>query len=508
MNSTTLFWLIALPLALSPVIYFVGRLRFLVYKSAAEIQRTATNNPPGYWTGVIVLLLTWIPLTSAIGQFGAQGALTYKLGLIALRLDGLSLLVTVAALGLGTLVMLYSGPYLSGELGSGKYFTMLAMLVAVMMGLTCSTDLFNMWLWLEALSVLAYLLVAFYREQPASLEAGIKYLVQSAVGSVFILLGVALVLAQTSTLDLGQIRASAHAVPILIAAGGLFVVGFGVKVALAPMHTWLPDAHAQAPSGISAMLSGIVIEVALVALLRVLAALAAVTLSWSTILLIFAVINIAAGNLLALRQTQVKRLLAFSSLSHVGYMLLGLGIGVYSGQAAGLQGGLFHLLTHGMMKGLAFLAAGALLYALHVARGSHSPLTLTDLNGASKRYPVVALTLSIAVLALGGLPPLAGFMSKWQILVAGFQTQNLLIEALIVFAALNSVLSLGYYAPIVSALYRHEPSAAVQQGKPLSIGIYIPLVLLALLVVVLGFWPSLVNGLTEPAAQALLALIK
>ncbi len=118
--------------------------------------------------------------------------------------------------------------------------------------------------------------------------------------------------------------------------------------------------------------------------------------------------------------------------------MIGLGVSVYAGEAAGAQGGLFHMLNHGMMKGLAFLAAGALLYTLHLSRGSHDPLTVDDLAGASKRYPLVAFALSLAVLALGGLPPLAGFMSKWQIFVAGAQTQNVWIIVLVIYAGLTA----------------------------------------------------------------------
>jgi formate hydrogenlyase subunit 3/multisubunit Na+/H+ antiporter MnhD subunit len=335
-----------------------------------------------------------------------------------------------------------------------------------------------------------------------------------------VLLGIALVFSQTGTLNIDQIHVAARALgqaqagqaqgaiaaPTgLLVAGALFMIGFGVKAALVPMHTWLPDAHAQAPSGISAMLSGVVIEAGLVALLRGLAALGAITLSWSTLLLSFGVLNMLLGNLLALRQTQVKRLLAFSSLSHIGYMLLGLGIAVYSGQAAGAEGGFFHLVNHGLMKGLAFLAAGALLYALHIASGSHDPLTIGDLAGAARRYPLPALALSIAVLGLGGLPPLAGFMSKWQIFVAGFQTHNFLIEALVIFAALNSVLSLGYYAPLVNAMYRQEPSGTVKQGRPVPLAMQFPLALLAFAVVVIGVWPALLQWLTGPTGAALLA---
>jgi NADH:ubiquinone oxidoreductase subunit 2 (subunit N) len=163
------------------------------------------------------------------------------------------------------------------------------------------------------------------------------------------------------------------------------------------------------------------------------------------------------------------------------------------------------MLNHGLMKGLAFLAAGALLYTLHIATGDHGPLTVSDLAGASRRYPLAALGLSVAVLGLGGLPPLAGFMSKWQILVAGFATHSPVIDALIVFAALNSVLSLAYYAPLVNAVYRQEPSAAVQRGQPMPFVMGIPLLLMALAVVAVGVWPGLMRWLTGPASEALLA---
>jgi formate hydrogenlyase subunit 3/multisubunit Na+/H+ antiporter MnhD subunit len=252
------------------------------------------------------------------------------------------------------------------------------------------------------------------------------------------------------------------------------------------------------------MLSGVVIEAGLVALLRVLTALAGMTPSWDELLMGFGVLNILVGNLLALRQTTVKRLLAFSSLTHVGYMLLGLGVGFYAGETAGVEGGLFHLLNHGLMKGLAFLAAGALLYVLHTAAGDHAPLTIDDLAGASRRYPVAAVGLSVAVLGLGGLPPLAGFMSKWQILVAGFETHNLVVDALIIFAALNSVLSLAYYAPLVNAVYRQQPSAAVERGQPLPVSMSAPLIAMALAVVAIGVWPGLLRWLTGPASEALL----
>jgi len=270
------------------------------------------------------------------------------------------------------------------------------------------------------------------------------------------------------------------------------------------MHTWLPDAHSQAPSGVSALLSGVVIECGLIAMLRAVGALQEVSAAWGAILLMFGILNMVVGNLMALRQTEVKRLLAYSSVAQVGYMLIGFGIAAAYGLANGAAGGFFHIFNHAVLKGLAFLAAGALLYAIHISRGDHGPLVLDDLNGASKRYPLSALALSIAVLGLGGLPPLSGFVSKWQIFVAGAEVRSTPLLWLVIFAGINSVLSLAYYAPLVNRLYRREPSEAVIAGKPIAAIYALPLLVLTVLAILPGIWPSLLSWLTDPAAASLL----
>ncbi len=495
MNYPVFIWMIPLLLIASPLVYLVGRIESRLVSTGKKIRLAP-------YLALVPLLAAWVIYGLAIQSFSLSGATTFLFEAIWLQVDGISLLLAAVVLGLGTLVVLYSIPYMAGEPGEEKYYAMLLAMLGVMIGLGCTRDLFNLWVWFEAMAVSSYLLVAFYRNQPESLESGIKYLVQSATGSVLVLLGIGLVLSQTGTLDLVKISESAQPTPLLAAAGVLFLVGFGVKIALVPLHTWLPDAHSQAPSGISAMLSGVVIEAGLIALLRVLSVLNNVA-SWGLLLAGFGALNMLYGNLVALKQTQIKRLLAFSSLSHMGYILLGFGFAIDSGLFLGAQGAFFHIINHGIMKGLAFLAAGVFIFIEHHHTGKQSPLLINDLAGMARRYPIPALALSLAVLGLGGLPPLAGFMSKWQIFLGGFEIQRGWASGLVIFAALNSVLSLAYYAPLVNTLYRQTPSTPEREKIKIPVAILTPLLILSLLVIVFGLLPGLMDWLTYPAAQAL-----
>jgi proton-translocating NADH-quinone oxidoreductase chain N len=500
MQVPAAMWLIAIPLLAVPVVYLVGHMS---RDHAADFSGPAAAR----WTALTALVAGIFPFARAAHELSLYGPASFALGFIHLRADGLTLLMAGIVYVLAIAGVLFAGPDVAGDADEEKFYALLLILMGTTVGLVSAGDLFNLWLWFETMAISSYLLVAFYRQRPATLEASVKYLVQSSTGSILVLLGIALVLAQTGSLDLAQIRQTATPSPGLLAAGALFLVGFGVKAALVPFHTWLPDAYGEAPTTVSAILSGVVTEAGLVAMLRALAALAGVSLSWGLLLMGFGGLNMLVGNLLALRQQRVKRLLAYSSLTHIGYMSLGLGIAIHAGQLAGAQGGFFHLVNHGLMKGLAFLAAGALLFALRLGLGDgeHGTLTIADLRGVARRYPVVALTLSIGLLGLGGLPPLAGFMSEWQIFTAGFLTQEAAIEGLVVFAALMSVMSMAYYVPLINAMYRQETSQAVEAGAAIPGVILLPLVLLALAVVAIGLWPGLLAWLTAPAGAALLA---
>ena len=254
MNLFSFSGLIAIPLISSPIVYLAGRLG----------SHDVTLHRRSYLVRIIALIaafVAWIPFLFSVQSLLANGIQEFSIETIKLRVDEISLLMAGCILLLGTLVIFFSGSYMMEEVGEEKYYAMLLAMMGLMIGLVTASDLFNLWVWFEGMAISSYLLVAFYREQAASLEAGMKYLVQSATGSVLVLIGIAIVLAQAGTLDMAEIAVAVSGMDVnryaILGAGGLFVIGFGVKVALVPMHTWLPDAHSQAPSGISAMLSGV-----------------------------------------------------------------------------------------------------------------------------------------------------------------------------------------------------------------------------------------------------------
>jgi proton-translocating NADH-quinone oxidoreductase chain N len=491
--SDMLLALVALPLAATPLIYLIGR----AVPGRPDVPRAAALAAlVGMWALFVALAL------NAVGE-----PVELALGAVMLRMDPLGLLFAALALTAGTVAVVYAGPYIERETGQNKFYALLVALVGSLVGVACSGDLFNLWVWFEAIVVASYLLVMFYLDDGLALEAGVKYLAQSAAGTGLALLGIALVLAQAGTLDLVEIAAAPITPSAALAAGALFVVAFGIKVGLVPLHTWVPDVYTRSPGPISALLAAVVGKAGLIALLRALSALHSEAVSWGLVLMALGTLSIFMGNLLALRQREVKRLLAYSSISQIGFILLGLGIGFYAGQAAGIQGGLLHLLNHGIMKGLAFLAAGALVHVLFARRGDRVPLLIDDLAGTGRRFPLVAVALTLALLSLAGMPPLAGFMSKWQIFAAGLDVHSGLVDALVIFAALNSVLSLVYYLPVINALYRPPAEPLAPAGAAaLPLALRVPVAALAVVVVLVGVWPGVLTALTGPASLQLAAI--
>ena len=262
-------WLLVFPMVSSAIIYLVGR-------TFSRSLKNKNKTNPARWLTLIALLGTSVFLFFVIKHVYTTGQSHYQnFGEIWFRFDGVSMLLSSLVLFLGILVTIYSFPYIRNEVSEEKFYALLIIMVAAIIGLGCALDLFNLWVWFEVMTISSIVLVAYYKDQASSLEAGVKYLVQSATGSVMVLLGIGLIFLESGQLNIELLRLSVtEPSPLLTIGGALITIGFGVKIAMVPLHTWLPDAHSQAPSGISAMLSGIVIESGLIALMRTLGGIA------------------------------------------------------------------------------------------------------------------------------------------------------------------------------------------------------------------------------------------
>jgi len=437
--------------------------------------------------------LTQAPLSAAEGlptwgYFGPGGAF--------LRADAGALVVACVALGLGTLVTIYSGRYLALDRRQENYYPLLLLLVTGLVGMVMATDLFNLYLFCELMSVAAYVLVAFRRHLDTAIEAGLKYLVMGSVGTVTILMGLSFVYRETGTLVLPLMMGAPG--PWTRAGTACFLVGFGIKSAVVPLHTWLPDAHGRAPSSISTMLSGIVVQSVLYALLKVCLGLGFPARDLGTLLMVLSLFNMTLGNALALVQTYTKRLLAYSTIAQLGYIMFSLGIGLRYALPIAIQAGFFLLIAHAAMKGLAFLCKG-------VCHFYYAATQIADLRGTAARMPLVAMAFSVSLAGLAGVPPLAGFAGKWFALSGGLQASGVLVYLGLVIFLLNSLLALGYYLPLIGTLFTSQTSEVSSQIR-ISPWMALPLVILGTLILAIGFYPGPWLDWTAGASAYLLAL--
>ncbi|HBT20394.1 MAG TPA: hypothetical protein DEA47_03390 [Peptococcaceae bacterium] len=455
---------------------------------------------------LIALLLTlaaFIPLAQqvAAGEIPAA-AIGDGLFAIVLQADALSVFMIAVILLLSLAATIYSWNYMEEDEGVEKYYGLLLLMIAGMIGITLSTDLFNLYLFFELMAVSSYALVAFRKENWEPIEAAFKYLVMSAVGSAFVLLGIAITFMYTGNLQFAAVAQNIADVPtqVVLLLVAMFLGGFGVKTAMAPFHTWLPDAHSAAPTGISAMLSGVVIETGFFAMLKVLLNIfAGVNLTMGLVLALFAVVTMFAGNLLALVQKDIKRMLAYSSVAQIGYILMGIGLGIYYGAVSGLTGGLFHIMTHAFMKGLAFLCAGVIIHQIGTRE-------IADMRGVGKYMPLTAAGFTIAALALAGVPPFSGFMSKWLIYNAGVEVGSTVGIVFAAIAIANSILSLGYYLPVISAFYAKDTATEIHlHDAPTWCAVSIAG--LIVLTVALGIFPQVGLKFVYPAVNVIAGLI-
>jgi proton-translocating NADH-quinone oxidoreductase chain N len=458
------------------------------------------------YTALLFFILAVVfQILIALNVWGNE-PLTYVVGGSLLRMDALSVFLSLVALVLGGAVCLYSAAYMEHDQGQEYYYTLLLLMVAGILGIGLATDLLVLYLFFELMSIPSYALVTFRRHEWMAIEAGMKYIIMSAVGSVIAFFGISLVYVQTGELSFDALIGTLGNTYILQGALIFIIIGFGVKAAIVPLHTWLPDAHSAAPSGISAMLSGIVIGAGFFTMLRSIIVFTGSGIPVGEIFIVLALITMTVGNIMAYvqlahKKADLKRILAYSSVAQMGYIILGVGVGLAYNIRTGYEGGTFHIMTHAFMKGLAFLCAGAIIHQLGTRY-------VDEMQGVGHSMKVTGFAFTLSLLALAGVPPLCGFMSEWLVFSGSIMTYSVIGELGLVIAAIaliNALISLGYYLPIIKTLYLDTNKKTVLKVRDPSPTMIAAMVFLVSLVIILGIWPELGLRTVKPAVDALMS---
>lgn len=438
----------------------------------------------------------------SISLVSKHGMLVYKVGGwvppigICMVLDGLTSFMLVTVNSIAFLVTIYSISYMERYTAKWKFYTLFLLMLAGMNGVIVTGDMFNLFVFLEIAAISSYALVAFGTEHE-ELEASFKYTVMGLLASSFILLGIALLYSFTSTLnmaDMSRFLAKTGAGQIVPFVTVLFLMGFGLKAALVPFHWWLPDAHPSAPAPVSAMLSGVLIKVlGIYALMRILFNVLGISPPVSTLLMILGVVSMVLGGFLAIGQEDIKRMLAYSSISQIGYIFLAIGIGT----PLAILGGLFHLINHAVFKSLLFLNSGAIEYAT----GTRN---LRKMGGLGLRMPVTGYSSLTGSLSISGVPPLSGFWSKLIIIIAAIQAGHFILASV---AVLVSILTLAYYLKLQRLAFFGKLGEKWSRIKEVPLTMRLSMIVLSILCLIGGLLliPAFSKVFLASATEALLA---
>ena len=448
---------------------------------------------PVMWNGEIIAY--WMG-----GRVPAGG---YAIG-IALEVDALSLffalLVSVAVFVSGV----YSIQYMRHDDNEREYYTLFLILGGGVMGLVLSGDLFNMFIMVEILTFAAVALTAFRNTAKGALEAAFKYLVVGSIGSTCILVGTSMLYAQAHTLNLAQL---AQVIPGNLntatkVAFALLFVGFGTKAFIVPFHPLAADAHGAAPASIYVMISGVLTKSGIYGIIRLTYFLfQTMNLGTMQFLLVFiGSLSMFICVTMALAQHDFKRLLAFHSISQIGYVLTAVGLCT----ALGVSAGLYHAMNHTLFKGLLFLAAGAVLHETGTT-------DLGKLGGLSKKMPHTTVLFLIGAFSISGIPPFNGFASKWMIYQATYQkaveSGNIGFLLVTIIALVTSVLTLASFVKVSQSVFFGQLPRELENVKEVSFGMRLAMGIFALLCVLTGLFPNLVTTyITEPAAKAVFSV--
>ena len=423
----------------------------------------------------------------------------YAIG-IALEVDALSLFFGLLVATAVLVSCIYSIQYMSHDHNVREYYTLFLMLSGGVMGLVLSGDIFNMFIMVEILTFAAVALTAFRNTAKGALEAAFKYLVVGSMGSTCILVGTIMLYAQVHTLNFAQLSAliPGNLNNATKFAFALLFIGFATKAFIVPFHPLAADAHGAAPASISVLISGVLTKSGIYAIIRLCYFLfQSMGLGTIQFMLVFiGCLSMFVCVTMALAQHDFKRLLAFHSISQIGYVLTAVGLCT----ALGISAGLYHAMNHTLFKGLLFLAAGAVLHQTGTT-------DLDRLGGLSRKMPWTTVLFLIGAFSISGIPPFNGFASKWMIYQATYQkaveSGNIGFLLVTIIALVTSVLTLASFVKVSQSVFFGQLPKEYENVKEVSFGMRFAMCIFALLCVVTGLFPNLVTKyLTEPAANA------
>jgi NADH-quinone oxidoreductase subunit N len=402
--------------------------------------------------------------------------------------DRFAVFIRLVLLGVAGLAVLLSHHYLdrAGEF-RGEYYPLLLFATAGMTLIAASADLIMVFLALEVLSLSLYLMTGFSFRRLASAEGAMKYFLLGAFSSAFFLYGIALAYGATGTTNLVAIATALRTDvgPLALVGAGLLAVGFGFKVAAVPFHMWTPDAYQGAPTCVTAFMSAATKVAAFAAFLRVFdVAFGPLALDWRPFAWVVAAVTMVAGSILAIAQTDVKRMLAYSSIAHAGFILVGVAAGV-----EGVQGAMFYLVAYAAM------ILGAFGVVMLVSVRGESNLTLGSYAGLARRSPGLAAALALFLLSLAGIPPTAGFIAKVAVFSAAVQAGY---WPLVLVAVIASVIAAFFYIRVIVLMYMQEPQEApeIERGSVAGLAVAVP----AFLTLLFGILPGALFDVLEEAS--------
>ena len=406
-----------------------------------------------------------------------------------LAVDGVALFGKLILLATCAMTVVISYHYLSHRrIHRGEYYPLILFCTAGMTLLAAANDLLLVFLALELLSLCLYVLAGFARRDDASQESALKYFLLGAFSSAFLLYGIALIYGATNTTNISAISQVSAAVNprLMFFAMGLLAVGFGFKVAAVPFHMWTPDVYQGAPTSVTGYMAAGTKAAGFIALLRVFqVGLGPLQWDWRPVLWIVAVLTMTVGAVVAITQTDLKRLLAYSSIAHAGYVL----IGVIAANRDGTAGALFYLLVY------AFMTLGAFATIIASAPGGRERLHLNEWTGLGQRHPLFAGLMTLFLLSLAGIPPTAGFMGKFFVFSAAVEAGE---AGLVVVGVITSAIAAFFYLKVIVAMWLQEPApgdAGLGQSTALTVGLAVA----AAVTVAVGVWPQ---GLIQLARNA------